>query len=427
MPDFKFAVYEHNVVFEGNILRRQFIVLKDEDGNIVRWTDFHKYARAGKKSVAKSILSDSGKRCYSVVKLLNFVFFGKYHISRLTDITVEMVRDFLNAYGLCKLPEDTEKTFRNENTVKVCVSHIIDFIDLFVRDYPDCKIRLDQLYVKERVFDKRKRRYVVKIVPTFEVNYKPSDKVIYRDITDGAFIIILSQIMANHKNILMLAACSAFAGSRPSESCNVRRADSKLGPGIRFNIVDGDVEDVYIDLTKEIPLRSDLVNVGRIKKHRTAKVYPSFIEPFMDCYNVYMKYIEGKKYETDFGALTNTSSGKAYTYRNYYNKFQKVVKECIPIMLASDDPKTVNYGMLLQERNISPHILRHWFSMKLALYGEDVAGLMNWRGDKSPESALTYLQNKSELVKEYEKVSNEVFNYAFWRANKMFGGDKTND
>ena len=88
-------------------------------------------------------------------------------------------------------------------------------------------------------------------------------------------------------------------------------------------------------------------------------------------------------------------------------------------MLASDEPQTVNYGHLLQEHSISPHILRHWFSVKLTLYGEDVAGLMNWRGDKSPESALTYLENKSELEKQYERVSDEVFNYSLWQASKV--------
>lgn len=64
--------------------------------------------------------------------------------------------------------------------------------------------------------------------------------------------------------------------------------------------------------------------------------------------------------------------------------------EIRPEMLSSGNAKTVNYGLLLQEHAVSPHILRHWYSVKLTLYGEDVAGLMTWRGDKSPESALTY-------------------------------------
>ena len=231
----------------------------------------------------------------------------------------------------------------------------------------------------------------------------------------------MNEITENHRNILMLAALSAFTGMRPSECCNVRRTDSALGPGILFEMTDGEVTNITIDLTEEKNLRSDMVSVGGIKKERLQKVYPAFLEVFMSCYNLYMKYIEERPYEADYGALTTTSTGKAYTYDAYYQEFKKVIKNCIPVMLADDDPQIVNYGHLLQEYNISPHILRHWFSVKLTLYGEDVAGLMNWRGDRSPESALTYLQNKSELEKQYERVSDEVFNYSLWRAGKIIG------
>ena len=93
-------------------------------------------------------------------------------------------------------------------------------------------------------------------------------------------------------------------------------------------------------------------------------------------------------------------------------------------MLASDDPQTVNYGHMLQENSISPHILRHWFSVRLTLYGEDVAGLMYWRGDKSPESALTYITNKSELEKQYKLVNNKAFDYMLWKASKIAEEEK---
>ena len=200
----------------------------------------------------------------------------------------------------------------------------------------------------------------------------------------------MDEIARNHRNILMLTACSAFAGLRPSECCNVRRADSVLGPGLDFEVIDGEVTNVTIDLRTEFNLRSDLVSVGGIKKPRKQKVYHAFLKAFVDCYNTYIKYIEGKPYESAYGALTNTSVGKAYTYPAYRAAF-----------------------------HISPHILRHWYSIKLVLYGEDVAGLMYWRGDTSPESALPYITGKSELEKQYKLVNNEAFDYLLWRAGKI--------
>jgi len=65
--------------------------LKDEDGDVVLWTNFHRYAKGGRKVVVRSIYSDDEKRLRSVVKLLNYVFFDRYHISRLTEIRPEML------------------------------------------------------------------------------------------------------------------------------------------------------------------------------------------------------------------------------------------------------------------------------------------------------------------------------------------------
>ena len=46
MGGLRFGVYEKKLVYDTDkLIRRQLIVLKDQDGDIVAWTDFHKYAR----------------------------------------------------------------------------------------------------------------------------------------------------------------------------------------------------------------------------------------------------------------------------------------------------------------------------------------------------------------------------------------------
>jgi hypothetical protein len=40
--------------------------------------------------------------------------------------------------------------------------------------------------------------------------------------------------------------------------------------------------------------------------------------------------------------------------------------------------------------------------VQLVLHGEDIAQVQYWRGDKNPESAFEYLQNKGDLVRELE-------------------------
>lgn len=415
----RFAVYKHTFVLRDNqLLKRNFIVLK-ESNEIVGWTTFHKYVGSEGNKKAYRLASNGGTRFQYVVKLLNYAFFNMYHIHKLTNLTQEIVQNFLNDYGLCRLPDDDQTITRSKQTVEVCVSDIIDFVKNLIHRQKGCKIQEAELYKEVQTFSKKKKKYITQKVPAFKVLYNSKPKTIFRDIPETAFNIILNQIIDKHRNILMLAALSAFAGLRPSESCNVRRVDSPLGPGIRFELSGDEVTNIYIDLTEEKNLRSDLVSVGGIKKERTQKVYPAFLQVFYECYTTYMQYTEGKKYEAGYGALTNGKSGKAYTYQSFYLEFQKVVKECIPIMLNSDDPKIQIYGQLLLENNIGPHILRHWYSVKLTLYGVSVAELMYWRGDKSPESALTYINNKSDLERQYNEIVDRIFDFSLWKAKKL--------
>lgn len=415
----RFSVYEHTLVIKDNqLISRKFIVLKDNEKHIVAWTDFHKYIRSGKTRLSRNISDDGNMRFYNVCKLLNYAFFNKYSIKNLTDINIQIVKEFLNDYGMGTLPDDIKD--RSESTVNACIRNINDFLEVLIEANPGkCRIKSNDLYKEIKVYNSRKKKMEVKKVPAFDIRYTSNPREIFRDMPESVLSIFMSVIIQKHKDILMLAALGAFAGMRPSECCNVRRNDSKLGAGIRFEIVDGEVEDIIIDLKKEINLRSDLKNVGKIKKERTQRVYPTFLKAFYECYQVYMDYIEGKKYEADFGALTVNKQGKALTYDNYYKKFQNVIKDVIPELLSSDDPEAVNYGHLLQEKNISPHIFRHWYSVKLTMFGEDVSGLMYWRGDKSPESALTYLQNKGDLERQYAKVNSEIFDYSMWKASKL--------
>lgn len=416
----RFSVYEHTLIIKNNLLvTRKFIVLRDIDKHIVAWTNFHKYLHSGKYRLARNISDDGNKRAYMICKLLNYVFIDKYQIKRLTDITIKMVSDYLNDYGLGMLPNDPRE--RVESTVNVCIRYVIDFLESVISDNSGkCKLKIGELYKEVSVYNPRRMKSEIKRVPAFKVLYSSSPREIFRDIPESVFSILMRVIADKHKDILMLAALGAFAGMRPSECCNVRRNDSPLGSGIRFVISNGEIVDIIIDLTKEINLRSDLIRVGRIKKERTQRVYPAFINAFSDCYQIYMEHMSNRTYEPDYGALTVNKQGKALTYKNYYMKFSAAIRDLIPELMSSNDPEAVNYGHLLLEKKIGPHIFRHWFSVKLTIWGEDISGLMYWRGDKSPLSALTYLQNKGDLEKQLEKVNNEIFDYSLWKAGKQF-------
>ncbi|SCY23420.1 hypothetical protein SAMN02910292_01153 [Lachnospiraceae bacterium XBB2008] len=414
----RFAVYKHKFVTDDSqFIIRQFIVLKKEDGTI-QFTNFHKYVKNPKRRV-KKVSENGNNRFYFVVKLLNYAYFYA-GINTLDELTVEIVESFLNEYGLCELPDDDDFTTRSESTVKMCVNTILDFLETYINDkHEKPSIKEEDLFRKVNKRDKKGKVTQVK-VPRFDVVYKGSDHKIYRDMPNKAFNMLLENIILNHKEILGLVILQAFAGLRPSEACNVRRADSPLGSGFLFEITNGEFRNVKIDLLKEQNLRSDYVIVGNIKKERIQAVPQIFLESFQKLYNIYIEYMNDKPFEAAYGPFSVNKQGKAYTYASYRVHFQNIIRdEMIPLYLDSNDPELVTYGQILTEKRLSPHIFRHWYTVQIILSGEtNVGTIMSYRGDTSPESSLTYLNNKSELAKMYEHVNAENFDYLKWAAIK---------
>lgn len=423
----RFGTYNHlrTIKQTGEITVKEMVVLK-EGRKIIAFTDFNKYISTSEKKKSHKINERLTFRTHIIVKLLNYVYFDKYSIEKFEDIELDMVKNFIKEYGLCNLPGDNDLTHRGKETVNLCIEYVISF---FIRVLSDknlnMKFKEDDLYKTVKVFSKRSKKYIDTKVPVFDVYYTDSHKQkIFRDIPTDAFAIIMNRIYSHHPRILMLAASSAFAGCRPGESCNIRREDSLLGPGIMIDYVvsDGElkVDSVKLDLRYEFPLRDDNVSVGAIKKHRIQTVYHGLLDCWLLCYERYKEFNKYRKYDENYGPLTVNDQGKAMTYQTYFDEFRQVIKECIPILCADTNPNVVRYGMYLSTNHISPHILRHWFSVHLVLDGAELNDLMFWRGDSSIESSQPYIENKSDILNEHNLVAEKAFNFLLWRSENEF-------
>ena len=416
----KFVSYKQTLILGDNhLVTKQFIALKAPDGNL-QFTDFHRYVKSASK--IKSISDDGNKRFAYVIKFLNYVF-GVKRITSLDQLTLDMIKDFLMNYGLGTLPGDTRH--RKKSTVEICVNTILDFLTLYLKERKGKAILSPSALYETTSYTNKRGRLIKRKEVKFDVYVDDSqtEQAIFRDMPNSAFEMLFAHIAEYHKDLLMVVALGAFVGLRPSEACNVRREDSPLGAGILFHQSEGETFKVEIDLRREMPLRSDLKPTGRIKKERMQAVPYIFLEVFLDTYNNYMSYLEGKRYERDYGPLNLNKQGKALTYAVYYQRFRRIIREeMIPIFLKSDDAEVVFFGHLLQEHNISPHIFRHWYTTQLVLSGvSEISELMSARGDKSPDSAWVYLQNKGEIAKQYGQVNDGLFDYMSWRAENLFG------
>lgn len=419
--DSRFKVYVHSFTFEdGQQIERPFIVLKDPDGSI-RFTDYHKYAVSKSKRI-RNITSNSIARCKAVAPLLNYCVYY-CGLKSLKDLSVDMVKDYLRLYARRELPWDDEDTHRSEDTVARTAIYIFDYCEQMIQDKGlHCRLKKNDLYTYVDKRDRRTGKVISVKTPVFDIECTGGRvRKIFRDMPDKAFEVLFQHIAEAHPELLGVAMLGAFCGLRPSEACNIRRVDSPLGPGLLFKeeFIGGrsKVVEVEYDLRKEYTLRSDLISVGKIKKERKRKIPEIFLPAFVKTYNFYMQYLLRQKCEKEYCPFSVNKQGKAMTYASYLEKFHRMIKEeMIPIYLASDDAVLVLFGHMLMEHNLSPHVFRHWFTVQLVLAGMSIDQVQYYRGDNSPDSAFTYLQEKGDLERQYRKVTNKTFEYLSWAA-----------
>lgn len=193
-----------------------------------------------------------------------------------------------------------------------------------------------------------------------------------------------------------------YAGLRPGCVVNMRQNGSPLSatPCFRVSYIGSSVSGVEIDLTHEYVLRSDGVSVGRIKKERVVKVFKPFIREVVIAYRLHMELLSRVECESQYMPMFVGSNGKAMTYNTYSKRVKRLVYDYLkPELYNSEDPEQSTFAHLLDSCRWAPHTLRHCFTVQLVLEGLDVAQIQLYRGDKSPESALTYMANKGEIMR----------------------------
>lgn len=404
---YRYAVYEHKLVTkDGLSYIRSFIVLKNQYGVIVRFTRLHNYTGAYAARTVRQLASDANARMHYICMMMNYILIDNYEVYKVDHvfkITKEMLIAFFTDYAMGKKADGGH---RGSESVENCIHSVTLFFSKLVWKYGGyVTMKKNELYRESQGYD-WKGRVGRKSIPDFDIRYIPEEKEIFRDIPTKVFKILMNLALRYAPDIAFAMALQAFAGLRPGEVCNVRQEGSPKGSGILFTYLDGRLIRADIDLTHEYAMRSDGVECGKIKKERKQGVYPPFLEAFRQLYELHKAFIATQSFEADYCPMFVNSSGMAMTYGNYYSRFQYLVDMYLrPLLLGYSDPECRIYGQMLCENKLAPHSLRHWFSVQLALRGEPLDQLQFWRGDKSPESALIYLQNKGDLVRELAKTN----------------------
>jgi integrase len=421
---YRYGVYKYQLTApDGSVYTRPFIVIRNSHDVIVRFTNLHSYADGFGGRIFSPLVSDAEKKLYYVCKMLNYILIEQYErfgIDGILQIDRPALEAFFRGYALDPKPDGG---FRVAQSIEKCVGAAVTLFRNLRRKFGGQMALSDVDLVAEKLVQTKRGDMVRKNVPAFRVEGIRTQHDAFRELPTKSFKILLNLAFRYAPDIAFAICLQAFAGLRAGEVCNVRRESSPLGGGLTFTRIGDDIRKVEIDLTREIALRSDGVDVGGVKKERVQCVYPPFLDAFVAAYKFHLCFLSEHKFEPDYCPMFINARGKAMTYTDYSRRFAALVTSRFrPALLESGDPDCRLYGQLLYENRLSPHSLRHWFSVQLVLNGEDIAQIQYWRGDASPESAFVYLQNKGDLVHELERTSADFINITLAYGYRKAGG-----
>jgi integrase len=407
---YRYGVYRHRITApDGSVCIRPFIVIRNRYGVIVRFTNLHNFCEIYAGRTVIPISADAEKKLYYICKALNYIIIehrAAFGIDSVYGVTAEALARFFRDYADKPMPNGK---FRSAQSVGKCISAIVGFFMKLRRKHGDRVALKEQDLFEQRTFTNRYGATGTKKVPAFQVRSIQRGETVFRELPTEAFKALISLAFRYAPDIAFAMCLQAFAGLRAGEACNVRQERSPLGAGIEFTRIGLDVRKIEIDLTRELQLRSDGVVTGRIKSERKQCVYSPFLDAFNTAYGHHARWLEGRPFEPEYAPMFLNNYGKAMTYGVYHDRFAALVKNHFqPAMLRSENPELRIYGQMLCENTLGLHSLRHWYSVQLVLHGEDIAQIQYLRGDRSPESAFLYLQNKGDLVRELERTSGNL-------------------
>lgn len=415
----KFAPYRYAWVEENGIKHEWCLMAIELDGRTLRLTDYHRYIGAAMTKHAYHLDNDAVRRVCNFLTYVLFKYHAKYKIDKITDIPFQAVEQYLLEYSRTKNFRGNCPSRQSVEKERNAICHFMKNIGNKRSDYKE-HYYAKKILIKESAKAQSIVKKKMKIAWEYEITAKylsnePNNLI--RDIPQKAIPIILRAIRREAPDLLFAVLLQLCAGLREGEVVNVRRSNSIYYGGIRYSKENGKFTSFEVDLTKEYLLRSDGKATGYIKTERTQVVYPIFLDIIQEAYEEHIKLIDMNDIEEAAPMFVNkytafaTGKKMAMSKPSYCKRISNIMfKTVVPELLKSDDSELRTYGLLLNENSWGLHAFRHWFSVQLVLNGEDLNGIAFWRGDTSLESAYTYLQNKGELMKKYQKANDIVAN-----------------
>lgn len=423
-PITHFAVYEHKIINETNKLSTyRAIALKAPDGYVIDFSGLEVFVTPYTGHTPTADFRSRQELVY-ICQALNYIF-SHYHIRKITEITVDMLIEFLRDYAQTPKTPGTQ-LFRSKQSVEKCLWYVCNFFANLSVVFPMKLCAEDVLQPKYSKRNPKSLRVDQIYVPRLPVKAETGHRIPQlRDIPEEAAWRLVELARIHDPMIAFAIACQILAGLRAGEVMNLRQADSPLSntPGIKIKKIGTAISGIELDLTREYLLRSDFVSVGRIKKERTVNVYKGFMEQFVACYNHHLQILKDcPNIESEYKPMFVNNHGKAMTYANYLDRVKKLVYTYLkPEMMQSTNLHCLSFAQKLESHPFGPHAFRHLFTCKLLTEGLSREDLMYFRGDSSPTSADVYLQNKDALLDPLHAMHDQALDTLNKLGSRQYG------
>ena len=394
---------------QGVQTAHNLLVLKDDDTGIVVGIPKYDVFCGRYSGVAPRYFKSQPRYFISfIANALNYIFktnWWKYQINRLSDVTADMVFDALNAYAE---GEQKNGTYRSQDSIDRYADVVSKFFANVAVTLPAAKLRPEELLEDVTVVSKKAKSARVVKSPRFRAkSKKPEESHLMRDISDEAMNILIAQAELHDKMLVFPIIIGITAGLRWGEICNLRQEHSPVSvrPGFQFSLWGETISAVKIDLRFEYQLRRDGKSVGGIKNERDVRLYPAFIERFMQGYNYHLRLLQTINYDPEFCPMLIDNRGNAMREDTLRKRFERLVTDYyIPALFATNDPRLHAYAQDLANYHLAPHILRHYFTVQLVLEGLNVSTIAEMRGDSDTRSAEVYVRNKGAFIRDLKNV-----------------------
>jgi len=126
--EYRYGLYYHKQTApDGSIYTKPLIVLRNGYGDIVRFTQLHRFADASTDKLFVSIASSGKERLYHVCSMLNFVLadnYDRFRVDHVFAVTREILSAFFDSYAA---EPDSSGNLRSQVTVEKCIANVTEF------------------------------------------------------------------------------------------------------------------------------------------------------------------------------------------------------------------------------------------------------------------------------------------------------------